>query len=110
MLGAAGAGDIGRHFPDTDQQFKDISSLEILRDVAALVAKRGYVLGNADITVVAQEPKLSSYFAAMKQNLAAACNVAPDSINLKATTSEEMGFEGRGEGMSAHAVTMLKKL
>ncbi len=110
MLGAAGAGDIGRHFPDTDRQFKDISSLEILRDVAALVAKRGYMLGNADITVVAQEPKLSSYFAAMKQNLAAACNVAPDSINLKATTTEEMGFEGRGEGMSAHAVTMLKKL
>ena len=99
MLGAAGLGDIGRHFPDTDKQFKDISSLEILRDVAALVAKRVYVLGNADITVVAQEPKLSSYFAAMRQNLAAACNVAPDSINLKATTTEEMGFEGRGEGM-----------
>ncbi len=110
MLGAAGLGDIGRHFPDTDKQFKDISSLEILRDVAALVAKRGYVLGNADITVVAQEPKLSSYFAAMKQNLAAACNVAPDPINLKATTTEEMGFEGRGEGMSAHAVVMLKRM
>lgn len=110
MLGAAGMGDIGQHFPDTDQKFKDIKSLNILKDVAALVAERGFVLGNADITVVAQKPKLAAYFAAMKQNLAAACGVAPETINLKATTTEEMGFEGREEGMSTHAVVLLIKL
>ena len=109
MLGASGAGDIGEHFPDTDEKFKDISSLKILKSVAALVSGKGYVLANADITVVAQKPKLAPYFAAMKKNLAAACNVKPDDINLKATTTEEMGFEGRGEGISAHAVVMLRK-
>jgi len=109
MLGAAGAGDIGFHFPDTEQKFKDISSLQILERVVQLVSEKGYVLENADITVVAQKPKLAPYFAAMKENLAAVCAVALAAINLKATTTEEMGFEGRGEGMSAHAVVMLKK-
>ena len=109
MLGASGSGDIGGHFPDTDKKFKDISSLKILKRVAALVSGKGYALANADITVVAQRPRLASYFTAMKKNLAAACNVSPDIINLKATTTEEMGFEGRGEGISAHAVVMLKK-
>ncbi|KPK27400.1 MAG: hypothetical protein AMJ61_05850 [Desulfobacterales bacterium SG8_35_2] len=107
LLGAAAAGDIGVHFPDSEQKFKDISSLKILESVGALVSEKGYVLVNADITVVAQHPKLAPYFAAMKKNLAAACGVDPDVINLKATTTEEMGFEGRGEGMSAHAVVML---
>jgi 2-C-methyl-D-erythritol 2,4-cyclodiphosphate synthase len=110
LLGAAGAGDIGSHFPDTDQQFKDMSSQKILVDVAEIVSKSGYVLVNADITVVAQKPRLAPYFAAMKENLAAPCKVSPDRINLKATTTENMGFEGREEGMSAHAVVMLKKL
>ena len=73
------------------------------------MAQKGYVLANADITVVAQKPQLAPYFAAMKKNLAAACRVDPGAINLKATTTEEMGFEGRGEGMSAHAVVLLKK-
>jgi 2-C-methyl-D-erythritol 4-phosphate cytidylyltransferase/2-C-methyl-D-erythritol 2,4-cyclodiphosphate synthase len=109
MLGAAGAGDIGAHYPDTDQKYKDISSLKILKSVAALVSQKGYVLANADITVVAQNPKLSPYFTAMTKNLAAACAVDPAAINLKATTTEQMGFEGRGEGMSAHAVVMLKR-
>ena len=109
LLGAAGAGDIGVHFPDTDEKFKDMSSLKILADVVELVAGRGYVLQNADITVVAQKPKLAPHFAAMKENLAAASKVDPESINLKATTTETMGFEGREEGMSAHAVVMLKK-
>ncbi|KPJ99443.1 MAG: hypothetical protein AMJ60_05005 [Desulfobacterales bacterium SG8_35] len=107
MLGAAGAGDIGAHYPDTDHKFKDISSLKILENVAALVSDKGYVLANADITVVAQKPRLAPYFAAMRKNLATACGVDPACINLKATTTEEMGFEGRGEGMSAHAVVML---
>ena len=109
MLGAAGAGDIGGHFPDTDRKFKDISSLKILESVAELVSDKGYALANADITVVAQKPRLAPYFIAMKKNHAAACAVKPDVINLKATTTEEMGFEGRGEGMSAHAVVMLRK-
>ncbi len=107
MLGAAGAGDIGYHFPDTSDKLKGVSSLIILERVAALVADRGYHLVNADITVVAQEPRLVSYFEAMKKNLAAAAGVDPGAINLKATTTEEMGFAGRGEGMAAHAVVML---
>ena len=109
LLGAAGAGDIGVHYPDTEQKFKDISSLNILKSVVVLISEKGYALVNADITVVAQRPKLTPYFAAMKNNLAVACSVEPSAINLKATTTEEMGFEGRGEGMSAHAVVMLKK-
>jgi len=109
LLGAAGAGDIGAHYPDTEQKFKDISSLKILKSVVVLISEQGYALVNADITVVAQRPRLTPYFAAMKNNLAAACSVDPSAINLKATTTEEMGFEGRGEGMSAHAVVMLRK-
>jgi len=110
MLGGAGAGDIGQHFPDTDEKFKGISSLRILESVSDLVAQKGYVLHNADITVVAQKPKLVEYFKAMQKNLAAACGVDPASINLKATTTEGLGFEGREEGMSAHAVVMLKRI
>ena len=109
LLGSVGLGDIGQHFPDTDQKFKDISSLKILKNVSELAAKKGYVLHNADITVVAQKPKLAKYFEAMKKNLAVACGADPKSINLKATTTEGMGFEGREEGMSAHAVVMLKR-
>ena len=109
LLGAAGAGDIGSHFPDTDQQYKDMSSLKILADIAEIIREKGYVLQNADITVVAQKPRLAPYFTAMRENLAASCKVSPDRINLKATTTENMGFEGREEGMSAHAVVMLKK-
>jgi 2-C-methyl-D-erythritol 2,4-cyclodiphosphate synthase len=109
MLGAAGAGDIGQHFPNTDDKFKDINSLKILESVSEFAAKKGYVLHNADITVVAQKPKLAKYFEAMKKKLAVACGADPKSINLKATTTEGMGFEGREEGMSAHAVVMLKR-
>jgi 2-C-methyl-D-erythritol 4-phosphate cytidylyltransferase/2-C-methyl-D-erythritol 2,4-cyclodiphosphate synthase len=107
MLGAAGAGDIGSLYPDTEPEFKDIRSLAILENVAGLIGEKGFVLANADITVVAQKPKLAPYFGAMKKNIAKACAVDPACINLKATTTEEMGFEGRGEGMSAHAVVLL---
>jgi len=110
MLGAAGLGDIGKHFPDTDQKFKDISSIRILKDVAEMVAAKGYRLANADITVAAQSPKLALHFKEMQKNLAEACNVAPEMLNLKATTTEGLGFVGRGEGMSAHAVVMLQKI
>jgi 2-C-methyl-D-erythritol 2,4-cyclodiphosphate synthase len=109
ILGAAAAGDIGEHYPDTDHKLKNISSLKMLESVVGLVAEKGYALANADITVVAQMPRLAPYFAAMKKNLAAACAADPGAINLKATTTEGMGFEGRGEGISAHAVVMLKK-
>ena len=109
ILGAAGLGDIGQHFPDTDQQFKDINSLKILGQVAALAAEKGMMLHNGDITIVAQKPKLSPYFATMQNNLAAACGADPDTINIKATTTEGMGFAGREEGMAAHAVVLLIK-
>ena len=109
ILGAAGLGDIGQHFPDTDQQFKDINSLKILGQVAALAAEKGMMLHNGDITIVAQKPKLSPYFATMQNNLAAACGADPGTINIKATTTEGMGFAGREEGMAAHAVVLLIK-
>jgi 2-C-methyl-D-erythritol 4-phosphate cytidylyltransferase/2-C-methyl-D-erythritol 2,4-cyclodiphosphate synthase len=110
ILGAAGLGDIGRHFPDTDQKLKDINSLNILEQVVVLVSQAGLVLQNADITVVAQKPKLSPYFVTMQENLAAVCKTSSDVINIKATTTEGMGFTGRGEGMAAHAVVLLRKL
>jgi len=110
ILGAAGLGDIGQHFPDTDQQFKGINSLKILEQVAALATDKGMVLQNGDITIVAQKPKLSPYFATMQNNLAAACGTDSDTINIKATTTEGMGFAGREEGMEAHAVVLLRKL
>jgi 2-C-methyl-D-erythritol 4-phosphate cytidylyltransferase/2-C-methyl-D-erythritol 2,4-cyclodiphosphate synthase len=109
VLGAAGLGDIGNHFPDTDPQFKDIKSLHFLEQVIARIADQGWVLANGDITVVAQLPKLSPYFAAMQKNLAACCRVEPQVINLKASTTEKMGFAGREEGMAAHAVVLLRR-
>ncbi len=107
MLGAAGAGDIGRHFPDRDERYRGISSIRLLEETTALVADRGLRLANADITILCQRPKLAPYLAAMRDHLAAACRVAPDRINIKATTTEEMGYTGRGEGIAAHAVVLL---
>ena len=110
ILGAAGLGDIGRHFPDTDQKFKDIKSSDILEQVAAMAAEKGLVLQNGDITIVAQKPKLSPFFETMQKNIADACGANPNTINIKATTTEGMGFAGRQEGMAAHAVVLLQKL
>ena len=110
ILGAAGLGDIGRHFPDTDQKFKDIKSLKILEQVTAMASQKGLGLQNGDITIVAQKPKLSTYFETMRNNLASACRTDPETINIKATTTEGMGFAGREEGMAAHAVVLLRKL
>lgn len=107
ILGALGLGDIGRHFPDSDPAYKGISSLLLLNQVIALATEEGYGLGNADITVVAQQPKLSPYWAAMKENLCTSCQVKGDQINLKGTTTEKMGFAGRGEGIAAHAVVLM---
>lgn len=109
MLGALGEGDIGKHFPDSDPAYKGISSLKLLRHVAALAAERGYRIGNLDCTVIAQRPKLAPFIAAMVANIAAACEVEDGRINVKATTTEQLGFEGRGEGISAHAVVLLQK-
>jgi len=107
MLGAAGLGDIGRHFPDSDPAYRGISSLVLLERVVGKVSERGMLLVNADITVIAQQPKLAPYFAAMLENIAKIVRVASSSLNLKATTTEHMGFAGRGEGIAAHAVVCL---
>ena len=107
ILGAIGAGDIGRHFPDSDPQYKGIASLRLLEHVIALAAEKDFRLGNADLTVVAQRPKLSPHFPAMRKLLAEACQVAEEAINLKASTTEQMGYTGREEGISAHAVVLM---
>jgi 2-C-methyl-D-erythritol 4-phosphate cytidylyltransferase/2-C-methyl-D-erythritol 2,4-cyclodiphosphate synthase len=109
ILGALGAGDIGRHFPDTDPSYKNISSLTLLARVIAAVNEQGYTLGNADITVVAQAPKLAPHFPAMREKLAAVCRTEQSAINLKGTTTEKMGFTGRKEGIAAHAVVLLQR-
>lgn len=110
MLGAAALGDIGRHFPDTDEKYRGISSIKLLENVAALIAQKGYRLANADCVVVAQAPKLAPYIEKMRENIAAAAGVDTDCISVKATTTERLGFEGRGEGISAQSVIFLEKL
>lgn len=110
MLGAAALGDIGRHFPDTDEKYRGISSIKLLENVAALIAQKGYRLANADCVVVAQVPKLAPYIEKMHENIAAAAGVDTDCISVKATTTERLGFEGRGEGISAQSVISLEKL
>ena len=109
LLGALGLGDIGRHFPDSDPAYKGIDSLLLLTRVAQLTDERGWRLGNADLTIVCQRPRLAPHLAAMQANLARACRVEPGAINIKATTTEKMGYTGRGEGISAHAVVLLKE-
>ncbi len=107
LLGAAGRGDIGHHFPDTDAQWKDADSLELLRRVAAELAGAGWGIVNVDATVIAQAPKLAPHLPAMVKRLAEALGVAPERVNLKATTSERLGFTGREEGIAAQAVALL---
>ncbi|MCG2746386.1 MAG: 2-C-methyl-D-erythritol 2,4-cyclodiphosphate synthase [Desulfobulbaceae bacterium] len=109
ILGALGAGDIGIHFPDTDPSYKNISSLKLLARVITAVYEQGYTLANADITVVAQAPKLAPHFPAMQEKLAAVCRTEQSAINLKGTTTEKMGFTGRKEGIAAHAVVLLQR-
>ena len=109
MLGAAGLGDIGKHFPDTDDKYKGISSMLLLKEVKKLVEKEGYSLSNADITVVAQKPKLAPYIDQMKKNIALALCTDVSDINVKATTEEHLGFTGRLEGISSHAVVLISK-
>jgi 2-C-methyl-D-erythritol 2,4-cyclodiphosphate synthase len=107
LLGAAGAGDLGSHFPDSDPAYKDISSLLLLEQIVKLVSRRGFKPVNVDATVVAQAPRLGPHFPAMRANLARVLGLAEDAVNLKATTTEQMGFAGRGEGIAAYAVVLL---
>ncbi len=107
LLGAIGAGDIGKHFPDTDERYRGISSLLLLREVAAEVARAGYAVGNVDATVVAQKPKLASHLPKMAEKLAEVLGCAVSDINIKATTEEGLGFTGALLGMAAHAVCLL---
>lgn len=107
LLGAAGLGDIGRHFPDTDARFKGIDSRHLLREVANLMTQRGYQLGNLDCTIIAQAPKMAPHIATMQANIAADLAVDVSAINVKATTTEKLGFTGRGEGIAAEAVCIV---
>lgn len=109
LLGAAGFGDIGKHFPDTSADYKDIDSRILLRRVTALLAENGYRLCNADITVIAEKPKLAQYIPAMRENIAADCNVDISRINIKATTEEGLGFTGTMQGIASHAVCLIEK-
>jgi len=107
ILGALGLGDIGRYFPDTDPSYKGVNSMLLLEHVVGLAQARGFRVGNLDTTVVAQRPKLAPYVAQMVTNLAKICQVPSGSVNVKATTTEELGYTGRGEGISAHAVVLI---
>jgi 2-C-methyl-D-erythritol 2,4-cyclodiphosphate synthase len=110
LLGAAGAGDLGTHFPDKDPAYKDISSLILLERIMKLVEKLGFSPVNVDATIVAQEPRLAPHISAMQANLAPILGLTPAEVNIKATSTEHMGFAGRGEGMAAYAVVLLKKI
>lgn len=109
LLGALGAGDIGQHFPDSDPQFKGINSLLLLERVVSLVEARGYRVVNADIVVIAQRPKLAPYMPEIRRNLADVLKVEPSQVGVKATTTEHLGFTGRGEGIAAQAVALLAR-
>jgi len=110
LLGALSLGDIGKHFPDASAEFKGISSLLLLKRVSALLAQKGYRVVNVDSVVIAQRPKLSPYRRLMEENLAKALGILPSQVCVKFTTTEGMGFEGRGEGISAQAVALLAEV
>lgn len=109
LLGAAALGDIGKHFPPSDHQYKGIDSRQLLRHVVVLLKDNGYVVGNIDATVICEQPKLSPHTHTMREYIAADCNVQIDVINVKATTTERLGFTGRGEGIAAEAVCLITK-
>lgn len=107
LLGAASLGDIGKHFPDTAEKYKNIDSLLLLQEVKRKLQERGFKVANIDSTVVAQQPKLAPYIDDMRDNIARTLGIAADLVNVKATTTEHLGFEGRGEGISAQAVALI---
>ncbi|MBU2977528.1 2-C-methyl-D-erythritol 2,4-cyclodiphosphate synthase [Alteromonas sp. C1M14] len=110
ILGAAALGDIGKHFPDTDASFSGADSRQLLRHVLSLVNEQGYCIGNADMTIVAQAPKMAPHIHTMRTLIAEDCNCDIGAINVKATTTEKLGFTGRKEGIAAHAVVLLQKV
>ena len=110
LLGAVGFGDIGKHFPDTDNKYKGISCLLLLKRVREILDENGYAIVNIDATIIAQSPKMSPHISDMKSNIAQALNMNPEFINIKATTTEGLGFSGRKEGIAAHAVTLVNKI
>jgi 2-C-methyl-D-erythritol 2,4-cyclodiphosphate synthase len=110
LLGAAALGDIGRHFPDTDERFKGADSMKLLAHVIALLKERCWHVNNADVTIIAQRPKLAGFIPQMRANLAAALELGEDAVNVKATTTEKLGFTGRGEGIAAEACVSLIKI
>ena len=108
LLGAAALGDIGKHFPDNDDSFKNIDSRILLRRVVSLLKGKGYKIGNIDATIIAQKPKLAQYISDMRSNIANDCEIEPDKVNIKATTEEGLGFTGELLGLSAHAVCIIE--
>ena len=109
LLGAAALGDIGQHFPDTDPAYKGAASRQLLRNVVDLLEQAGWQVGNVDSTILAQAPKMAPHIMAMREHIAADLGIALDQVNVKATTTERLGFVGREEGIAAHAVVMLVK-
>src|SRR6185369_1151638 len=110
ILGAIGEGDIGKHFPDTDPTYKGADSLKLLEHVMHVATGKGYRLGNVDATIVAQRPKLAPHIPLMRENIARTLGTTADRVNVKATTTEQLGFAGRGEGIAAYAVALLEQL
>lgn len=109
LLGACALGDIGKHFPDTDEAFKDADSLELLKKVGEIIADGGYKVNNVDATVIAQSPKLSPFIDEMRNNIANALKIRMDQVSVKATTEEKLGFTGTGEGIAAHSVCLVEE-
>ena len=110
LLGAAALGDIGKHFPDTDERYKGADSLKLLEEVGRLLAEKGYTVGNVDATIVAQRPKMAPHIPVMRENIARVLHVDVDRINVKATTEEHLGFTGDGSGMAAQAIALIEKV
>lgn len=110
LLGAAAMGDIGRHFPDTDPAYKGADSRMLLRTVREKIEAKGYAVGNIDVTVIAQRPKLKDYISRMEENIASDLGIDKDQVNVKATTEEKLGFTGDGSGIACHSVCLLEKI
>ena len=110
LLGAAALGDIGKHFPDTDERFKGADSMKLTEHVAGLLAERGWQINNVDVTIIAQRPKLASFIPAMRAQVARVLGVEEEAVNVKATTTEKLGFTGRGEGIASEAVASIIRL
>ena len=110
LLGAAALGDIGKHFPDTDERFKGADSMKLMEHVVGLLAERGWQINNVDVTIIAQRPKLASFIPAMRAQVARVLGVEEEAVNVKATTTEKLGFTGRGEGIASEAVASIIRL